>query len=159
MGIYDDETGADEIYVEGESDEVGDDDEVGARARKARSRPRPVPAGGKPAYRRWAFLPATSIAAAATVIISIVLNSPFKAIGMRLSGTNQDKLLFNGCSIRGNPQEASAGSVGCEIFSNPSDTFYFEWATANPGESFALSFTNTHSAAVTPTGYLVGYAS
>jgi hypothetical protein len=158
MGQYDDEIGADEIYVEtGADDEVGDD-EVGARKR-ARSRPRTSPAGGRPAYRRIAFITAVAIAAAATTQVAITLNHPFKGVGMRLSGTNQDKLLYNGTVIRGTPQEASSGSVGCEIFTHPGETYFWEWDTANPGESFTLSFTNTHTAAVTPTGYLVGYLS
>jgi hypothetical protein len=85
------------------------------------------------------------------------LNHPFKAIGIEMCGTNQDKLFFNGASIRGEPQEASSGTIGCEIFTHVGRTFFFEWATANPGESFTLSFTNTHTAAVTPTGWLLGY--
>lgn len=157
MGIYDDETGADEIYVETSGDDEVGDDETGAK--RARSRQRKTPAGGAPAYRRIAFITAVSIGAAATQLISIGLNRPFKGIGMRLSGLNQDKLYFNGANIRGNPQEASAGSVGCEIFTHTGENYCWEWDTANPGESFSLSFTNTHTAAVTPTGYLIGYLS
>jgi hypothetical protein len=150
MSLYDnEEVGADEIYI---SETSGDDDEVGARAKRR-------PAKNSNAPRRIAFLPATSIAAASTVGVSVVLNKSFKGIGIRLSGTNQDKLLFNGATIRGTPQEASSGSVGCEIFTHPGETYFWEWDTVSPGESFVLSFTNTHTAAVTPTGYLIGYMS
>lgn len=151
MGIYDnEEVGADEIYI---NETAGDEDEVGAKAR-----PRPRARGGN-APRRIAFIPATSIPAAATVAIAVSLNKSFKGIGIRLSGTNQDKLLFNGATIRGTPQEASTGSIGCEIFTHPGETYFWEWDTASPGESFTLSFTNTHSAAVVPSGYLIGYMS
>lgn len=142
------EVGADEIYIEGEGE-----DEVGA----AKKRPRPTAKGGAPAWRRTAFIPATSIAAASTAVIPITLNAAFKGIGLWLSGTNQDKLLFNGATIRGIPQEASSGSIGCEIFTRADQSFFWEWDTANPGESFSVSFTNTHTAAVTPTGWLIGY--
>lgn len=150
MGLYDEEVGADEIYI---NETAGDEDEVGARAR---ARPKAKNAN---APRRIAFITAVSIAAASTVAVPISLNKSFKGIGMRLNGTNQDKLLFNGAVIRGTPQEASSGSIGCSLFTLPGETFFWEWDTASPGESFTLSFTNTHTAAVTPTGYLIGYMS
>lgn len=153
MGIYDDEseTGADEIYISGE-----EESETGA----AKAKPRATAKGGKPAFRRTAFLPSTPIATTATANVAMgpALNCAFKAIGMQLFGTNQNLLLFNGATIRGKPQEASAGSIGGAAFGTTDITFFFEWDTANPGETFNLSFTNTHTATVTPTGWLIGYA-
>lgn len=148
--VDEDDVAGDEIYlVSGDDD---DDDEVGAkRKRKART------AKGRPAHRRKAMLPSTSIAAAATVHITPTLNSSFKAIGMRMSGTDVGNLVFNGATIRGRPQEASAGSVGCAIFTQPGEEFYEEWDTASPGEAFTLSFTNPTAGPITLRGYLIGY--
>lgn len=151
MSLYDnDEVGADDIYIETSGED--DEDEVGAARgrRKARSKQ------GRAAYRRIAFIPNTSIAAAATSVLPVVLNAPFKGTGLVVEGLNTDDLLYNGATIRGRPQEGSAGSVGCQAF-QPNPTFFWEWETANPGESFTLSFTNTNAAAVTPRGYLLGY--
>jgi hypothetical protein len=153
MGPYDnndDEVGADDIYIETAGD--GDEDEVGA----ARSRPRARTKRGRTAYRRIAFVPNTAIAAGATSVLQVVLNSPFKGMGLVMEGLNVDDLLFNGATIRGKPQEGSSGSVGCNAF-QPNNTFFWEWDTANPGESFTLSFTNTNAGAVTPRGYMLGY--
>jgi hypothetical protein len=101
-------------------------------------------------------LPATPIASAATAILPVTLNGPFKGVGLRMQGANQSLLYFNGATVRGRPQEGSAGSVGCGIFLQ-GETFFWEWDTANSGESFTLSFTNTHSAAVAPNGFMIGY--
>jgi hypothetical protein len=143
-----DEVGADDIYIETSGD---DDDEVGgSKRRKARSKK------GREAYRRIAFLPGTAIATTATGVLPVVLNAPFKGIGMRMAGANQALLFFNGAVIRGRPQEGSSGSVGCGIFLQ-GETFFWEWDTANPGENFTVSFTNSHSGSVSPNGYLIGY--
>lgn len=153
---YNVEVGADDIYIEtGYDDETAGDegDEVGARA-KARRRPQPK--GGTEAKRRIAFLPPTVIGIGATVPVTPVLNSAFKGIGMRVYGLNVTDLLFNGATIRGKPQEGSAGNVGCAAFV-AGESYFWEWDTANPGESFSLSFTNTNAAAVTLRGFLIGY--
>src|SRR6185369_15696054 len=78
MGLYDndDEVGADDIYIETSGD---DEDEVGA----ARARPKARSKKGRAAFRRIAFLPQTAIAAASTAVLPVVLNAPFKGIGMR----------------------------------------------------------------------------
>jgi len=150
MGLYDnDEVGADDIYIETSGD---DEDEVGA----AKARPKAKSAKGRAAYRRIAFIPGTGIATTATAVLPVVLNAPFKGIGIRMQGANQGLLYFNGAVVRGRPQEGSAGSVGCGIFLS-GETFFWEWDTANPGENFTLSFTNSHTATVTPNGYLIGY--
>lgn len=168
MSIYDEgsEVGADEIIIETAGDyddEVGsdDDDEVGARKRRGgprrgRARPRAQTRGGREAVRRIAFLPGTGIAAAATSALPVTLNAPFKCIGMRVAGTNMNLLTFNGATIRGRPMEGSQGSVGCAAFEE-GETFFWEWDTVNPGESFTLSFTNTHNATLTPLGFMIGY--
>ncbi|HET9930204.1 MAG TPA: hypothetical protein VFQ35_05945 [Polyangiaceae bacterium] len=153
MGLYDDETGATDIYLDSGTVSGENDPETGA----ARARQRQQPAKGTPAIRAKAFLPSVAIGAGATAPLDMKLNFAFKAIGMRLSGQNQDKLLYNGATIRGRPQEANSGSTGCEIFTHAGETFFEEWDTANPNEQFSLSFTNTHTASVTPTGYLIGY--
>lgn len=149
--MYDDqEVGADDIYIETSGDE---DDEVGASSasrRKARSKK------GRTAFRRIAFLPGTAIATTVTSVLPVVLNAPFKGIGMRMAGASQSLLFFNGAVIRGRPQEGSSGSVGCGIFLQ-GETFFWEWDTANPGENFTLSFTNSHASSVSPAGYLIGY--
>jgi hypothetical protein len=151
MSLYDndDEVGADDIYIETSGD---DDDEVGA----ARARPKAKTKKGRAAFRRIAFLPGTAIATTVTSVLSVVLNAPFKGIGMRMAGANQSLLFFNGAVIRGRPQEGSAGSVGCGIFLQ-GETFFWEWDTANPGEAFTVSFTNSHTASVAPAGYMIGY--
>lgn len=149
MSIYDDEVGADDIYIETSGE---DDDEVGA----AKARPKARSAKGRNAYRRIAFIPGTSIATASSAVLPVVLNAPFKGVGLRMSGLNQTLLLYNGAVIRGRPQEGSSGSVGCGIFLQ-GETFFWEWDTANPGENFTISFTNTHTAAVIPEGFLIGY--
>lgn len=149
MSIYDDEVGADEIYIETSG---ADDDEVGA----AKARPKAKSAKGRAAFRRIAFLPATSIAAGSTSVLPVVLNAPFKGIGLRMGGANQDLLFFNGATVRGRPQEGASGSVGCGVFI-AGETFFWEWDTANPGEQFTLSFTNSHASAVTPAGFMLGY--
>ena len=150
MGIYDnDEVGADDIYIETSGE---DDDEVGA----ARARPKARTKQGRTAFRRIAFLPGTAIATTVTSVLPVVLNAPFKGIGMRMAGASQSLLFFNGSVIRGRPQEGSAGSVGCGLFA-ASDTYFWEWDTANPGENFTLSFTNSHTSSVAPAGYLIGY--
>lgn len=145
----DDEVGADDIYIETAGD---DEDEVGA----ARARPKARTKKGRNACRRIAFLPGTAIATTVTSVLPVVLNAPFKGLGMRMAGADQELLFFNGATIRGRPQEGSAGSVGCGIFV-AGETFFWEWDTANPGENFALSFTNSHTASVTPAGYMIGY--
>ena len=151
MGLYDndDEVGADDIYIETSGD---DEDEVGA----ARARPKARSKKGRAAFRRIAFLPQTAIAAASTAVLPVVLNAPFKGIGMRMAGLEMEKLLFNGAVIRGRPQEGSSGSVGCAIFA-AGETYFWEWDTANPGENFTLSFSNTDDGALTPRGYMIGY--
>lgn len=149
--LDDDEVGADEIYIETSGDD--DEDEVGAARRR---RPRARTRQGRAAVRRIAFIPNTSIAAAGTSILPVVLNAPFKGTGMVVEGLNTDDLLYNGATIRGRPQEGSAGSVGCNAF-QPNNTWFWEWDTANPGETFTLSFTNTNAGAVVPRGYLLGY--
>ncbi|HEV8246741.1 MAG TPA: hypothetical protein VGP93_13280, partial [Polyangiaceae bacterium] len=128
------------------------EDEVGA----AKARPKAKAKGGRAAFRRIAFIPGTAIATTVTSVLPVVLNAPFKGIGMRMSGANQSLLNFNGAVIRGRPQEGSSGSVGCGIFLQ-GETYFWEWDTANPGENFTLSFTNTHTASVTPNGYMIGY--
>lgn len=145
----DDEVGADDIYIETSGD---DEDEVGA----ARSRPKARSKKGRPAFRRIAFLPSASLAAGSTQVLPVVVNAPFKGIGMRMRGPNVDDLNFNGAVIRGRPQEGSSGSVGCDVFA-PGETYFWEWDTANPGENFTLSFTNTNAGAVALRGYLIGY--
>lgn len=151
MSLYDndDEVGADDIYIETSGD---DDDEVGA----ARARPKARSKKGRNAFRRIAFLPGTAIATTVTSVLPVVLNAPFKGIGLRMAGLNQNLLFFNGAVIRGRPQEGAAGSVGCAIFVT-GETYFWEWDTANPGENFTISFTNSHTASVTPTGYMIGY--
>lgn len=153
----DDEVGADEIYLETAGEDDDDDDvsgdEVGAkkkRRKKAKTR------SGRAAFRRIAFIPGTSVTAGSTVSLPVTLNSAFKGIGMRMAGVDVDQLLFGGATIRGVPQEASAGSVGCGAFA-PGETFFWEWATASPGEAFTLSFTNPTADAIVPRGYLIGY--
>lgn len=145
----DDEVGADDIFIETSGD---DEDEVGASKPKTRARSKK----GRTAYRRISFIPGTAIATTVTSVLPVVLNAPFKGIGMRMAGANQTLLFFNGAVIRGRPQEGAAGSVGCGIFLE-GETFFWEWDTANPGENFTLSFTNSHTASVTPTGYMIGY--
>ena len=70
---------------------------------------------------------------------------------------NTGALMYNGTSIRGIPQEVSAGSVSCDVFA-PGETFFWQWDQVNPSDPFTLSFTNTHTASVTLNGFLVGYA-
>ena len=151
MSLYDndDEVGADEIYIETSGD---DDDEVGA----AKARPKARSKKGRTAFRRLSFLPNTSIAAGATSVLPVILNAPFKSCGMVVEGLNTDDLLYNGATIRGRPQEDSAGSTGCNAF-QPNNTWFWEWDTANPGETFTLSFTNTNADAVVLRGHLLGY--
>lgn len=144
-----DGVGADDIYIETGAE---DDDEVGAATAKPKART----AKGRAAYRRIAFLPNTPIATTVTQVLPVILNSPFKGVGLRMSGLNQTLLNYNGATIRGRPQEGSSGSIGCGIFLQ-GETFFWEWDTANPGENFTLSFTNTHTATVQPEGYLIGY--
>jgi hypothetical protein len=144
--MFDDEVGADEIYIE----TSGDDDEVGASKGKAKTKK------CRSAFRRICFLPQTAIATTATAVLPVVVNAPFLGIGLRMSGANQNLLSYNGTIIRGRPQEGSSGSVGCGMFDQP-DFFMWQWDTVNPGENFTLSFTNTHTASVSPSGYLVGY--
>lgn len=152
MNPYDnDEVGADDIYIETSGEEDGDD-EVGA----SRARTRAKTKKGRTAFKRIAFIPNTSIAAAGTSVLPVVLNAAFKGTGMVIEGLNTDDLLYNGATIRGRPQEGSAGSTGCNAF-QPNNTFYWEWDTANPGETFTLSFTNTNAAAVVPRGHLTGW--
>lgn len=148
MSIYDDEVGADDIIIE----TGGEDDEVGG----AKAKPKATSKKGRPAFRRVAFLPSTAIAAGGTSALPVVLNAPFKGIGMRMAGPDQIDLLFNGAAIRGRPQEGSSGSIGCAIFAL-ADTYFWEWDTANPGEQFTVSFTNTNAGPVTPRGYMIGY--
>lgn len=151
MSLYDndDEVGADDIYIETSGD---DDDEVGA----AKKRPKARSKKGRDAFRRIAFLPSSAITTGSTAVLPVTLNAPFKGIGMRMKGASIEDLLFNGAVIRGRPQEGSSGSVGCDVFA-PGESYFWEWDTANPGENFTLSFTNTNAGSVTLRGFMIGY--
>ena len=122
------------------------------------ARKRRIAAGGKPAVKRMAFLNGSSIAAAATGIITQPVNRAFKPVWLLLSGANQSLLNYNGATIRGIPQEVSAGSIGCAVFDSADTVFFWDYDTVNPGDTFQLSFTNTHVSAVVPSGALLGYA-
>lgn len=142
-----------DIYVGDDGDEVAGDVEIEIGRARARAR-----SSNGAVLKRVAFLNGSSIAAGATATITQPVNRAFKCVWMLFGGTNQSDLDFLGATIRGIPQEVSAGAVGVGLFTTANPSYFWDWDTVNPGDTFQLTFKNNNAGAVTPKGILLGYA-